>query len=50
MQMIDWTEGGYIIPYFPPVIDGHLARVEGIVPNKTGLSLNKYGFKSMWLT
>ncbi len=50
MQLIDWNEGGYIIPYFPPVIDGHLSRVEGVVANKTGLSLNKYGFKSMWLS
>ena len=50
MQMIDWTEGGYIIPYFPPVIDGHAAHVQGVAPSKTGLSLNQYGFKSMWLS
>lgn len=49
MQHIDWTEGGYIIPYFPPVIDGHAAKVQGVLPGKTGLSLNAYGFKSMWL-
>ncbi|HET9071693.1 MAG TPA: ABC transporter substrate-binding protein [Acidimicrobiales bacterium] len=49
MQHIDWTEGGYIIPYFPPVIDGHAAKVQGVLPGKTGLSLNSYGFKSMWL-
>ncbi len=49
MQQIDWTEGGYIIPYFPPVIDGHGAKVQGVVPSETGLSLNSYGFRSMWL-
>ncbi|MHB8505180.1 MAG: ABC transporter substrate-binding protein, partial [Acidimicrobiales bacterium] len=50
MQLIDYTEGGYIIPYFPPVIDAHAAKVQGVLPGKSGLSLNEYGFKSMWLS
>lgn len=50
MQRIDYEEGGYIIPFFPPVIDGYGANVAGLVPSKGGLSLNAYDFKSIWLT
>jgi len=48
MQRIDWTHGGYIIPYFPPVIDGYSPKVQGLVPSKTGLSLGGYAFKRLW--
>lgn len=50
MQMIDWNEGGYIIPFFPPVIDGYAPKVGGIVPSKTGTSFNDWDFKNIWLT
>ena len=50
MQMIDYTEGGYIIPFFPPVIDGYGSNVNGLVPSKGGLSLNGYDFKQLWLS
>lgn len=50
MQVIDYEEGGYIIPYFPPVIDGHAARLHGVMSSKTGLPLSNYGFASMWLS
>jgi peptide/nickel transport system substrate-binding protein len=50
MQLIDYTEGGYIIPFFPPVIDGYGANVNGLVPTKGGLSLNGYDFKQLWLS
>jgi peptide/nickel transport system substrate-binding protein len=50
MQRIDYTEGGLIIPFFPPVIDGYGANVEGLVPSKGGLSLNAYDFKRVWLS
>jgi peptide/nickel transport system substrate-binding protein len=50
MQMIDYTEGGYIIPYFPPVIDGHASHLHGVVPCLIGLSLSNYGFQNFWLT
>jgi peptide/nickel transport system substrate-binding protein len=50
MQMIDYTEGGYIIPFFPPVIDGFAPNVGGVVTSKVGISFNQYDFKSMWLT
>ena len=50
MQMIDWNEGGYIIPFFPPVIDGYAQNVNGAVPSKTGTSINNWDFEHMWLS
>ena len=50
MQLIDHSIGGYIIPYFPPTIDGYRKSVQGVVPTKVGLSLGAYNFKAMWLT
>jgi peptide/nickel transport system substrate-binding protein len=50
MQNIDYTEGGYIIPFFVPVIDGYSAQVGGVAPSKAGASFNDYDFKSVWLT
>jgi peptide/nickel transport system substrate-binding protein len=50
MQMIDYTEGGYIIPFFPPVIDGYAPHVAGIVASKTGSSFNDWDFRSLWIT
>ena len=48
MQMIDWNYGGYIIPYFPPVIDGYSKKIGGVTPSLTGLSLSNYGFQRFW--
>lgn len=48
MQLIDYDSGGYIIPYFPPVIDGYATRVKGTVRSKTGISFNDFDFKNMW--
>ncbi len=48
MQMIDYNYGGYIIPYFPPVIDGYSKKLGGVVPGLTGLSLSNYGFQRMY--
>jgi peptide/nickel transport system substrate-binding protein len=50
MQNIDYTRGGYIIPFFPPVIDGYAPHVNGLVPSKSGLALNEYNFRDVWLT
>lgn len=47
MQVIYWNEGGYIIPYFTPLIDGHSPRLNGVVPSKE-LSLSNFGFKRFW--
>jgi peptide/nickel transport system substrate-binding protein len=50
MQQIEYNEGGYIIPFFPPVVDGYGTNVGGLVPGKSGLSLNAYDFKGVWLS
>lgn len=49
MQMIDYNEGGYIIPFFIPVIDGYRSNVGGVKGGKSGQSFNDWDFKSMWL-
>ena len=49
MQAIDHSIGGYIIPYFPPTIDGYAKKVMGVAPTNVGLSLGAYNFKAMWL-
>lgn len=50
LQQIDWAEGGYITPYFPPVIDGFAANVEGIAASKVGLPFNDWNLKSVWIS
>lgn len=50
MQQIDYTEGGYIIPYFPPVIDAYATTLNGLIASKTGLPLNGFNFKELWLS
>jgi peptide/nickel transport system substrate-binding protein len=50
MQMIDYNEGGYIIPFFPAVIDGYTTNVNGIVQSKTGSSFNNWDFEHVWLS
>jgi peptide/nickel transport system substrate-binding protein len=49
MQMIDYTQGGLIVPFFPPVIDGYATNVHGLVPSKSGISLNSFQFTDLWL-
>ncbi len=48
MQRIDYDQGGYIIPYFPPVIDGHRSDIHGLVPSRVGVSLGNYDFSEVW--
>jgi peptide/nickel transport system substrate-binding protein len=50
MQQIDHDEGGLIIPFFPPVIDGYNANLQGVVPSKIGAPWNNFDFKSYWLS
>ena len=49
MQVIWWNEGGYIIPYFTPCIDGHAKNLNGVVPSKE-LYLSNFGFKNFWFS
>jgi peptide/nickel transport system substrate-binding protein len=50
MQKIDYEQGGYIIPNFPPIIDGYASNISGLVPSKNGISFNNYDLKSAWLS
>jgi peptide/nickel transport system substrate-binding protein len=50
MQQIEYNEGGYIIPFFPAVIDGYAPNVHGLIPTKSGLALRDYTFSELWLT
>ncbi len=50
MQMIDYDQGGYIIPFFIPIIDGYRPNVGGAIAGIAGQSFNNYDFKHMWLT
>ncbi len=49
MMTIDYNEGGYIIPFVPPVIDGYSSRFHGAVTSKTGISFNNYDLSRCWL-
>ncbi|MBS1893914.1 MAG: peptide ABC transporter substrate-binding protein [Actinobacteria bacterium] len=49
MQEIDHEEGGLIIPYFLPIIDGVSTSVKGAQTSKTGFSFGNYNFAVMWL-
>jgi len=49
MQQIDYSDGGYIIPLFPPVIDGVGANVHGVHPTRTGAPLNNYDWRTVWI-
>ncbi len=50
MQVIDWNQGGSIIPYFYPTIDGYSSKVQGVHTSVTGWPLGGFDFKSMWLS
>ncbi len=50
MQTIQYNDGGFIIPFFVPVIDGYSPRVQGMVSSKTGSSFNMWSFQQLWLT
>ena len=49
MQTIEYNTGGYIIPYFYPVIDAYATKVMGTHTAATGQSFGNYDFKRMWL-
>jgi peptide/nickel transport system substrate-binding protein len=50
MQMIDYNQGGYIIPFFIPIIDAYKANVGGAIAGIAGQSFNNYDFKHMWVS
>ncbi len=50
MMRMDYEIGGYIIPYFVPVIDAHSPKLMGLAPGKTGAPLSNLEFKNFWLS
>ena len=50
MMTIDYEDGGFIIPYFVPVIDGYSKNVGGVTASRTGLPFGNYAFDRMWLS
>jgi peptide/nickel transport system substrate-binding protein len=52
MQKYEYDIGGYIIPYFNSLIDGHSAQVAGLKPSKGTLNLAGFGhgFRTIWFT
>ncbi len=48
LMTMDWTEGGYIIPVFTPVIAGQSNAVSGAGPQKTANPWINYHFRSLW--
>ena len=50
MQQLEYDKGGYIIPYFPPVIDGYSTKVQGVKPSRTGVSFNNWDLKAVWFS
>ncbi len=50
MQKAEYDTGGYIIPYFNSLIDGHSTKVAGLTPSKGTLNLAGFGhgFRTIW--
>lgn len=48
-QQIEYDQGGYIIWGFPNNLDAYSAKVQGLTPDKSGIPLTSYGFRSVWL-
>lgn len=48
MMRIDYEAGGYIIPYFNPVIDAFQPRLQGVKTARTGAALRNFEFKYFW--
>lgn len=49
MVQIEYDRGGYIIPYFFPIIDGVGANVRGVEPTISGLALGNFNFRAIWM-
>ena len=52
MQQYEYDLGGYIIPYFNSLIDGHTTQVQGLKPSKGTLNLAGFGhgFRTIWFS
>lgn len=51
MQKLEYNAGGYIIPTFSTLLDGHVTKLKGLVGNDRGiLPLNGFGhgYRTIW--
>jgi peptide/nickel transport system substrate-binding protein len=50
MQKLEYDMGGYIIPFFGSLIDGHSPKVKGFAPSKGTLNLTSFGhgYRTIW--
>jgi peptide/nickel transport system substrate-binding protein len=50
MQMLEFEQGGYIIPFFHNLVDAYSMRVSGFKAGKGTLNLDSYGhgFRTIW--
>jgi peptide/nickel transport system substrate-binding protein len=48
-QQIQYDRGGNIIWGFPNSVDAYSSKVSGFSPDKSGLPLTSFGFRSVWL-
>jgi peptide/nickel transport system substrate-binding protein len=50
MQKLEYDMGGYIIPFFGSLIDGHSPKVKGFTPSKGTLNLTSFGhgYRTIW--
>jgi peptide/nickel transport system substrate-binding protein len=46
-QVMQYEQGGYIVPYFSNLTDAHSAKVGGFVKAKSGFPLGNYWFKNV---
>jgi peptide/nickel transport system substrate-binding protein len=49
-QQMEYTQGGYIIPYFSNQIDAYSSKLGGFVEAKSGFPLGNYWFKNVGFT
>jgi peptide/nickel transport system substrate-binding protein len=48
-QTIEYNSGGLIIWGFPNQVDAYSAKVQGLVPDKSGIPLTSFAFGQVWL-
>jgi len=48
MQQIDFTQGGYIVPFFVDTLDAYSSKVNGYSQGKVGEALGNYNFEDYY--
>jgi peptide/nickel transport system substrate-binding protein len=48
-QKIEYDAGGFIIWGFPNQVDAYSVKVQGFVPDASGVPLTSFGFRKVWI-